>query len=151
MENEIRTICYDPGLQIEAYRFQGVKQKFPNHFHEYYVIGFIEKSERSLLCHEREYIITPGDILIFNSRDTHSCQQISEEALDYRCLNIKPDIMKRAIFEILGTETLPVFSQNVLFHSDLARPLREFRKMYIRWSTNSKTDFDTQRNNNFFV
>ena len=140
MENGIRTICYDQNLQIEAYRFQGVQQKFPNHFHEHYVIGFIEKSERSLLCNEREYIITPGDILIFNPGDTHSCQQISEEALDYRCLNIKSDIMKRAVFEILGTETLPVFSSNVLFHSDLAQPLRELHQMI----TEKERDFQKE-------
>lgn len=140
MKDEIRTICYDQELQIEAYRFQGVQQKFPNHFHEYYVIGFIEKSKRTLLCNEREYIITPGDILIFNPGDTHSCQQISEEALDYRCLNIKPDIMKRAVFEILGTETLPVFSSNVLFHSDLALPLRELHQMI----TEKERDFQKE-------
>lgn len=140
MENEIRTICYDQELQIEAYRFQGIQQKFPNHFHEYYVIGIIEKSERSLLCNEGEYIITPGDILIFNPGDTHSCQQISEEALDYRCLNINPHIMKQAVFEILGTETLPAFSLNVLFHSDLAQPLRELHQMI----TEKERDFQKE-------
>lgn len=140
MKNEIRTINYDQELQIEAYRFQGVQQKFPNHFHEYYVIGFIEKGERSLLCNEQEYIITPGDILVFNPGDTHTCQQISEEALDYRCLNINPDIMKKAVFEILGTEILPVFSLNVLFHSDLAQPLRELHQMI----TEKERDFQKE-------
>lgn len=140
MESEIRTICFDQELQIEAYRFQGVQQKFPNHFHEYYVVGFIEKGKRSLLCNERSYIITPGDLLVFNPRDTHSCQQISEEALDYRCLNINPDIMKRAAFEIFGVETLPLFSQNVLFHSDLAHPLRELHQMI----TEKERDFQKE-------
>lgn len=137
MGNEIRTVCYDPELQIEAYRFQGVQQEFPNHFHEYYVVGFIEKSERSLLCNGRESIITPGDILIFNPGDTHSCRQISEEPLDYRCLNIKPEIMKRAVFEMLGSETQPVFSENVLFHSELSHTLRELHQMI----TDKERDF----------
>ena len=42
MQKEIRTICYDDDLHLEAYRFEGIVQQFPNHFHDYYVIGFIE-------------------------------------------------------------------------------------------------------------
>ena len=42
MEQETRTVKYDPELKIEAYSFKGIMQKFPNHFHDYYVIGFIE-------------------------------------------------------------------------------------------------------------
>ncbi len=32
-------------------------QKFPNHFHDYYVIGFIEKGKRHLSCKNKEYSI----------------------------------------------------------------------------------------------
>ena len=42
MRKETRTVVYDDELQIEAYRFEGIVQPFPNHFHEYYVIGFVE-------------------------------------------------------------------------------------------------------------
>lgn len=41
MKKETRTVVYDDELRIEAYRFEGIVQPFPNHFHEYYVIGFI--------------------------------------------------------------------------------------------------------------
>ena len=34
---------YDEELRIEAYRFEGIAQPLPNHFHEHYVIGFVEK------------------------------------------------------------------------------------------------------------
>lgn len=46
MKNEIRTVQYDTELKVESYQFQGIMQKFPNHFHDYYVIGFIEKGRR---------------------------------------------------------------------------------------------------------
>ena len=42
MQKEIRTVCYDDNLHLEAYRFEGIVQPFPNHFHDYYVIGCIE-------------------------------------------------------------------------------------------------------------
>ena len=41
-EQEQRHIYYDRDLDIEAYNLSGIVQKFPNHFHEYYVIGFVE-------------------------------------------------------------------------------------------------------------
>lgn len=34
MKKEIRTVVYDESLRIEAYRFEGIVQPFPNHFHE---------------------------------------------------------------------------------------------------------------------
>ncbi|MBG9453234.1 hypothetical protein ABE61_03875 [Lysinibacillus sphaericus] len=45
---EERTVHFEHDLQIEAYRFCGIMQKFLNHFHEYYVIGFIESGQRRL-------------------------------------------------------------------------------------------------------
>ena len=48
MPDEQRTVCYDHDLHIEAYRLQGIVQKFPNHFHDYYVVGFVESGARRL-------------------------------------------------------------------------------------------------------
>ena len=42
MKKEIRTVVYDEELRLEAYRFEGIVQPFPDHFHEHYVIGFVE-------------------------------------------------------------------------------------------------------------
>ncbi len=82
MKQEERTVCFDDELGIEAYRFKGIMQKFPNHFHEYYVIGFIESGRRHLSCKNKEYTIGPGDILLFNPRDNHTCEQIDGKTLD---------------------------------------------------------------------
>ena len=125
MLNEIRTVYLDSDLNIEAYRFKGIMQKFPSHFHEYYVIGFIEEGQRSLVCKGEEYIINPGDLLLFNPYDTHSCEQIDGKTLDYRCINVTPEIMKKMVLEISGNECLPNFNQNVLYHSELVDNLRE--------------------------
>ncbi|WP_028402138.1 AraC family ligand binding domain-containing protein [Ectobacillus panaciterrae] len=125
MSNEIRTVYLDPDLNIEAYRFKGIMQKFPAHFHEYYVIGFIEEGQRYLVCKGEEYIINPGDLLLFNPYDTHSCEQIDGKTLDYRCINVKPEVMKKAVLEINGNENLPCFKQSVLYHSEIVSNLRE--------------------------
>ncbi|MBL6006826.1 AraC family transcriptional regulator [Bacillus halotolerans] len=125
MQNETRTLHLDPHLNIEAYRFKGIMQKFPNHFHDYYVIGFIEKGQRYLACQNQEYIINPGDLLLFNPRDTHSCEQIDGRTLDYRCINVMPDVMKKAVEEITGAGHLPYFSHHVLFRHELTSSLQE--------------------------
>lgn len=57
MKKETRTVVYDDELRLEAYRFEGTQQPFPNHFHEYFVIGFVEDGERCLFCRNQEYVI----------------------------------------------------------------------------------------------
>ena len=83
MKKEVRTIVYDEQLRIEAYLLEGIVQPFPNHFHDHYVIGFMEGGERYLSCKNREYNLRKGDIVIFNPGDNHGCAQIGEEAICY--------------------------------------------------------------------
>ena len=125
MKQEERTVCFDRELKIEAYRFKGIMQKFPNHFHEHYVIGFIEKGQRYLSCKNKEYTTSTGDLLLFNPFDSHTCEQIDDKVLDYRCINIKPEIMKKTVFEITGKNYLPKFNQPVIFRSELVPLLQE--------------------------
>ncbi|QIB69342.1 AraC family transcriptional regulator [Aminipila butyrica] len=131
MKQEIRTVKYDAELKVEAYHFQGIMQKFPNHFHEYYVIGFVEKGQRLLSCKNKEYTIEPGDLLLFNPRDNHTCEQLDNSRLDYRCINIQSEIMSKTIFEITGKEHLPYFTPPVVFRSELVSDLRELHQMMM--------------------
>ncbi|WP_339183761.1 AraC family transcriptional regulator [Oceanobacillus sp. FSL W7-1293] len=128
MADETRTIYLDPDLDVEAYRFKGITQKFPAHFHDYYVIGFIEEGDRELICQGDEYVIQPGDVLIFNPYDTHSCEQVDGGTLDYRCINVKADVMKKAVFEMKGEEVLPRFKENVLYKNEVASALKDLHQ-----------------------
>lgn len=132
MRNETRTVCFDTDLNIEAYNFKGIMQEFPNHFHEYYVIGFIESGQRQLSCKNKEYIIETGDLVFFNPRDSHTCKQIDGRTLDYRCINIKSDIMRKITLEIMGKDYLPYFMEPVLFHNDIVSSLRELHLMVMQ-------------------
>lgn len=137
MQNEVRTIYFDTELNIEAYSFKGIMQKFPNHFHEHYVIGFIESGQRRLSCKNKDYIIEKGDLTLFNPGDNHTCEQIDGKTLDYRCINIEKEIMRKAVFEITGKDYLPYFKEPVLFHSDLVSTLSELHFMV----TSDEKDF----------
>lgn len=131
MTREVRTVVYDPDLQLEAYRFEGIMQKFPNHFHDYYVIGFIEDGKRHLVCNQEEYVLNSGDIIIFNPGDPHACEQVDGRTLDYRCLNIEPAVMRRYAAEMTGHDAMPRFTTHVLFQNELVETLQELHDLIL--------------------
>ena len=122
-DQEQRHVYYDHDLKIEAYNLSGIVQKFPNHFHDYYVIGFIEGGRRHLWCKGKEYDTSPGDLILFNPRDNHYCAPIDGENLDYRCVNIPVDVMTQAVKEITGLDYTPRFTCNVVYQSDITDSL----------------------------
>lgn len=130
-EQEQRHVFFDHDLGIEAYQLGGVVQKFPNHFHEYYVIGFIEGGKRHLWCKGREYDLTAGDLILFNPHDNHCCAPVDGTILDYRAVNIGPAVMERAAREITGQNFVPRFTRNVVCQSDIAPSLAELYHMIL--------------------
>ena len=132
MEKEVRKIVYDEDLGIEAYRFQGVVQEFPNHFHEHYMIGFMESGKRVMDCGDRCYEIGRGGLILLNPLDCHTCREKEGCSLDFRGLNIPPDSMRRAMREIHGTGFLPRFRSPLEPHSELAPQVRELHGMIMK-------------------
>ncbi len=119
---------------MEAYRFEGIVQPFPNHFHEYYVIGFVENGERVLSCKNQEYAIAKGDILLFNPGDSHACVQSGGGALDYRGFNITKEVMLDLAEEVTGRRALPGFSRNVICDEEAACCLRPLHELVMKGS-----------------
>ena len=132
MEKEIKTVVYDDDLRMEAYRFEGIVQPFPSHFHEHYVIGFVEKGERVLSCRGREYDIEEGSILLFNPGDSHACVQSEGGTFDYRGFNISKETMLDLAEEITGNRELPGFSENVIYDEEAVCYLRPLHEMVMQ-------------------
>ena len=130
--NELRTVVYDAQLHLEAYRFAGIVQPFPNHFHEHYVLGLVEAGRRTLCCKNREYALRPGDILLFNPGDSHGCTQSDGGTFAYRAFNIPQDTMLALAKEITGSGALPCFAQTVLQDDALARCLRSLHELVLQ-------------------
>lgn len=134
MQKEVRTVCYDEDLHLEAYRFEGIVQPFSNHFHDYYVIGFVEAGTRSLSCKNKEYTIGQGNILLFNPNDNHSCVQCDGGTLDYRGLNISKETMSSLVEKITGERTLLGFSENVIKNDELNSYLHSLHQTIMNGS-----------------
>lgn len=117
MSQEIRITYWDEQLDIEAYSFYGIMQKFPNHFHEHYVIGFVEQGKRLLTCKNKHYTVLPKSLVVFNPYDNHACEQADKQKLVYHCFNIS----KHSMQNLLQVEDskLPYFQQTVVIDENL--------------------------------
>lgn len=147
MKKEIRTIVYDDELRIEAYRFEGIVQPFPNHFHEHYVIGFVENGERCLSCRNKEYTIEQGSVLLFHPGDNHACVQSDNDTLDYRGFNISREVMLDLSEEVTGKRQLPGFSKNVVYDEGAICYLRPLHEMVM----NGVGEFGKEENLLFLI
>lgn len=106
-------------------------QPFPNHFHDYYVIGFIESGIRCLSCRNKEYTVKEGNILLFNPNDNHGCVQSDGGTLDYRCINISKETMTSLVKEITGELRMPRFSRNVIENDEINYYLHALHQMIM--------------------
>lgn len=131
MRKEVRTICYDDALRLEAYRLEGVVQPFPNHFHDYYVLGYIESGRRQMSSKNRGYTLGPGDVVLFCPGENHACAQLDDGTLDYRGLNIPADTMLDLCEEVGGSRSLPGFEQSTVHDEELAGCLRSLHEMIM--------------------
>ncbi len=147
MNKETRTVVYDDKLKIEAYRFEGIVQPFPNHFHEHYVIGFVEDGQRKLSCKNKEYNIGKGNVILFNPGDNHACVQSDNGTFDYRGFNISKNTMLDLAKEVTGKSELPGFSENVVYDDEITCYLRPLHEMIMSGSS----DFEKEENLLFLI
>lgn len=131
MIKERRSIHFDVELSVEAYWLQHVLEPFPNHFHDYYLIGFVEKGVRELSCGGQKYITREGDLFTLNPHEPHGCRSYDGKPFNYRGVGILPDTMRRAMREITGQPLLPRFREHILPQSEYVSLLRELHAMIV--------------------
>lgn len=114
MEENVKNICYDRDLKLEAYSFNGIVQPFPNHIHDYYVAGIVEKGGRILNCRNKEYLLWRGDVLLLSPNDNHGCVQKSKETFVYKAVIIPKDVMHKYVKEFAPDCENFSFTENVI-------------------------------------
>lgn len=126
-----KKVCYDEDLNIEAYCFEGDLPCFPNHFHDYYVIGLGERGSRKLKCMGKDYVIEKGSIMLLNPGDSHCCDNFQGEPLYYRSINITKERMDEISEEIKGKGFKVNFRDNVIKDSAISSYMEELHKMIM--------------------
>ena len=134
MNKELRTICFDSDLKIEAVRFEEISQSFPPHFHEHYVVGLVENGDRSLSCKNLDCLLKPGDMVLFHPGEKHACTQLAGAALNYRGLNIPEPAMREITRELTGTPFPPLFTSNLVQDEELTGRLITLHNMVMSGS-----------------
>lgn len=120
MRKEVRTVCFDEYFSVETVSFEGIVQQFPNHFHDYYVIGLVLSGNRKMSCQNRVLEIGSGDVVLLNPADSHGCVQTDDGVFDYISVNISESVMRKLAAEITGESEAPVFSENVIKNADIS-------------------------------
>lgn len=135
MKEENRKVIFDKDLQLEACFFHGISQPFPPHFHEYYVIGFIESGRRSLSVCGEKFTAETGDVLLFNPGENHFCCGLDSNTLTYGAFNIKPDIIQKLSAGLTGNRASVRFSENLIRDGDLFLSLKKLHETVMRTKT----------------
>lgn len=116
---------FDKYLNIEVLTLLGRIEKLPNHFHNYYELGYIENGTRRVICQNKEYIIGANDLLLFNPNDNHACFEVENDILDFRCFHITTERMKELTLECLGYDVYPYFEPQIVYQSELVSQIKE--------------------------
>lgn len=66
-------------------------QAYKRHCHPQLSIGAIVEGQTCSVCHDREYILHPGDLIVIPAYAPHSCNPIAGQARSYHMLYIDTD------------------------------------------------------------
>ena len=66
-------------------------QAYKRHCHPQLSIGAIVEGQTCCVCHDREYILHPGDLIVIPAYAPHSCNPIAGHARSYHMLYIDTD------------------------------------------------------------
>ncbi|HCR1839266.1 AraC family transcriptional regulator [Enterobacter kobei] len=66
-------------------------QAYKRHCHPQLSIGAIVEGQTCCVCHDREYILYPGDLIVIPAYAPHSCNPIAGQARSYHMLYIDTD------------------------------------------------------------
>ncbi|EMV7409471.1 TPA: AraC family transcriptional regulator [Enterobacter soli] len=67
-------------------------QAYKRHCHPQLSIGAIVEGQTCCVCHDREYILSPGDLIVIPAYAPHSCNPVAGQPRSYHMLYIDADI-----------------------------------------------------------
>lgn len=140
MSKEVRRVIYDNKLNVEVLSFCNIEQSFPKHFHDYYVIGYVKKSNRNLICNERKYFLKGGEILLLNPNDYHECSSNKDETFEYSAIHITKEEIDNLSYEMFGINKTTVFTKNVIYDFSMIEEFEEMITMLFNESNSLKKE-----------
>lgn len=103
-----------------ACSFHNLEQDFPPHFHDYYVIGYIESGRRKFTCSGKTYVLMPGDLIFINPEQTHSCLASGNEKINFYSLQLSRNFFVHSQTFQMHDQAHFLFNHNVLKNTCLS-------------------------------
>lgn len=141
MIKEIRKVIYDDKLNIEALNFCNINQSFQKHFHDYYVIGYVKKCNRVLICNSLKYNLKGGELILINPNDYHQCNCKEREFFEYCAIHITKDKIEKLASEIFNINKEIKFNITVINNFSLKEEFYNMIKLIFEETNSLKNDF----------
>jgi AraC-like DNA-binding protein len=132
-----------PGWEeVEVIRGRAVTRECPRHWHEEIHICLIEAGGGKLFYNGNSYETPPESLFIVQPQEMHGNHTDSLEGCSYRTLNVGPEIYKRFLLEVTGSENYSFpLTAPVIFDADI---LQLFRKVHRTFEfSSSKLERDS--------
>lgn len=127
MDKTAVQMLYDKNTGVEALVFGGIVQPFPQHFHDYYVIGITEGGTRSLTCGGKSYFLQRGAVSVFRPGESHACLDMAPGMFYYKSFNLPVQLT-----EILLPDNFTGFGGTVFYDIELFKKLSVWHKEFCQ-------------------
>ena len=128
-------------FDLDFNNFQLTDHSFPKHFHDHYVIEWVQKGFDQFYCNGKNFTALEGDIVLINPGEVHTGSTLKNNSLKY--FSICPD--QNALKKIAGSAGCEItdtffFAKTIISDPSLTQ---KFKSFFVALSTNA-TDLQQQ-------
>lgn len=131
-----------PGWEaIEVIRGRAVVRECPRHWHEEIHICLIEAGGGTLSFNGSSYETPPESLFIVQPGEMHGNHTDNPSGCSYRTLNIAPEIYKRLLLQVTGSENYSFWLRTpIIFDADIIQLFRKAHRTFESSSSNLERD-----------
>ena len=85
-----------PGVELRSTR--NSTQAYKRHRHAELSIGAIIDGQTRCVCHQQEYLLRPGDLIVIPALTPHSCNPLAGQPRSYHMLYVEDENRARQVF-----------------------------------------------------
>jgi len=82
------------------------RQAYKRHSHAVLSIGAIVEGQTRCLCHQQEFLLQPGDLIVIPAHTPHSCNPLAGQPRSYHMLFLPPEIAPQPALQALRNPQL---------------------------------------------
>lgn len=100
-------------IQVSYKHYAHLGNIFNSHWHEALEILYFTKGYASIECAGNTFTVKPGDIVIINSNELHSGQNIGED-ISYYCIDMGTSLLQSGGMDLCEVKYIEPISKNII-------------------------------------